>query len=394
MNVTEQAEALTKAWTEAQRQVWGGWMNMAQSAASGQGGLGGLGGLGGMGAPSFDPMAMMRQGMEAWTSAFGSTPTGKLAGDMFNSQSSMLKVMDLVVKSWGVVAPNLQSGTPWQPDFQKLFDGWMQQFGSAQERTQGMMEGMQLLAQAPQNWMQVMAPFAGYVGQAFDTGHMEKLLGTGGFMDALQGSPFLNQFMLFGKSAENAISGLSELPAAGIAREKNAKLFRAMDALSDVRKATIKYDLAMAKGLRVAVERLMEALAGKAEKGEQITSLRELMKLWFQIADKTLTEEFTSSDFVVVQDEMTDAMMSFKLRQRELVEMFLTQMDMPTRTEVDDAFRTIHDLKKQVRQLKKQMKAISDQPAVAEATPAPARKAAPRKAAAKEAAPKEEPAAG
>ena len=255
---------------------------------------------------------------------------------------------------------------------------------------------MSLLAQAPQNWLQVMAPFAGYVGQAFDTGHMEKLLGGDGFMDALGGSPFLNQFMLFGKSAENAISGLSELPRAGVAREKNAKLFRAMDALSDVRKATIKYDLAMAKGLQVAIERLMEALAAKAEKSEQITSLRDLMKLWFQIADKTLTAEFTSSDFVVVQDEMTNAMMNFKLRQRELVEMFLTQMDMPTRTEVDDAFRTIHDLKKQVRQLKKQIKAISDRPAIEAApAPAPARKAAaPRKtAAAKAAAPKEEPAA-
>lgn len=381
MNVTEQAEALTKAWTEAQRQIWGGWMNLAQSAGANQGFGGG-----------FDPMAMMRQGMEAWSSTMSGTPMGKLSGDMFSSQTSMMKVMDLIVRSWGVVAPNLEAGKPWQPDFQKLFGDWMQQFGSAQDRTKGAMESLQMLAQAPQNWMRVMTPWAGFAGQAFDTGHFEKLLGGAeGIREALGGSPFLNQFMLFGKSAENAISGLSDLPRAGLTREANAKVLRAVDALSDVRKATLKYDMAMANSMRVAVERLMEHLAALSEKGEQITTLRGLMKIWFQIADKTLTEEFCSTDFIAVQDEMTDAMMNYKIRQRELVEMALTSLDMPTRTEVDDAYRSIHELKKQVRQLKKQVQELSGSQA---SVPAPARKTASKKVAAKdEAAASEEPAA-
>lgn len=383
MNVTEQADALTKAWTEAQRQIWGGWMNLAQSAGAAQGA-----------GPSFDPMAMMRQGMDAWSSAMGGTPMGKLTGNMFDSQTSMMKVMDLIVRSWGVVAPNLEAGKPWQPDFQNLFNNWMQQFGSVQDRSKEAMESMKLLAQAPQNWLRVMTPWAGFMGQAFDTGHFEQLLGGAeGIREALGGSPFLNQVMLFGKSAENAISGLSDLPRAGLTRETNAKVLRAVDALSDVRKATLKYDMAMAQGMRVAVERLMEHLAALSEKGEQITTLRGLMKVWFQIADKTLTEEFCSADFVAVQDEMTNAMMTFKLRQRELVEMALTSLDMPTRTEVDDAYRSIHDLKKQVRQMKRQLKELSEAKAPAAAS---AKKPAPKKAAAKEepAPASEEPAAG
>ena len=58
MNWTEQADTMMKAWTEAQKQMWSGWYDLAQSSSGGQRGLGPM-----------DPSYWLRQGMEAWTKA-------------------------------------------------------------------------------------------------------------------------------------------------------------------------------------------------------------------------------------------------------------------------------------------------------------------------------------
>jgi polyhydroxyalkanoate synthesis regulator phasin len=82
---------------------------------------------------------------------------------------------------------------------------------------------------------------------------------------------------------------------------------------------------------------------------------------------------------VDLQRELSAAGMRFKIEQRQVTEMLMETLGMPTRTELDDAYRSLYELRREVKALKKALQA-KEAPKQKE----PAKKAAPvPKAAAK-----------
>jgi len=56
--------------------------------------------------------------------------------------------------------------------------------------------------------------------------------------------------------------------------------------------------------------------------------------------------------------------MSYRLREREIVEVWLQMYDLPTRSELDEAHRRIYELRKEVKTLKRALAELSPSPAV------------------------------
>ena len=54
-----------------------------------------------------------------------------------------------------------------------------------------------------------------------------------------------------------------------------------------------------------------------ADKGDKVTSPRDLMRTWYSIADQTLMQKFNTAEFLTIQDKLTDALMGHKKAQRE-----------------------------------------------------------------------------
>lgn len=366
MNWTDQAQAMMNTWTEAQKQLWEGWYDLARNAP----------GMTGMPNVS-DPLSWLKQGMGAWTKGSGDTSQWA-AGNIFGSQANMMRSLELLTKAWQTVAPNLEAGKPWQPDLQRFLDQWTKQITAVPERTMGAGKNVtDLWTSFLGEWGTVLKPWLSSFSQAGMSGHFGEML--------LGGSSPLARMLTMREDMEPAFEGLADIPTVGVAREQQAKLLRAFDAFVDMRKSSVKYHAAMAKAIEQAVERTMEHLAGLAQKGEQITSVRELMRVWVRVADRSFTELYNSEEFTAVQKDMSQAALTYKLAQREVLEMVFKALDIPTRTEVDDAYRTLHHLKKEVRELRKalhsaQAKQALQPPAEKAAAEKPATK---RKAAAK-----------
>jgi len=96
--------------------------------------------------------------------------------------------------------------------------------------------------------------------------------------------------------------------------------------------------------------------------------VRDLMKLWFTSADGTLMHVFNSPEFLAIQDEMTTANNELRTHQRAVLEDIYQQLDIPTRSEIDDAYKIIHDLKIEVRALKKALAAATGTKVAAKGT--------------------------
>lgn len=342
MNWTDQAQAMMNTWTEAQKHIWEGWYDLARNAP----------GLGGMPNVS-DPLSWLKQGMGAWTKGSGDTSQWA-AGNIFGSQATMMRSLELLTKAWQTVAPNLEAGKPWQPDLQRFLDQWTKQMTVLPERAMGAGKNVtDLWSSFLGEWGTVLKPWVSSLSQVGMAGHVGEML--------LGGSSPLARMLTMREDMEPAFEGLSEIPSIGVAREQQAKILRAFDAFVDLRKSSVKYHAAMAKAIEQAVERTMEHLTGLAQKGEQITSVRELMRIWVRVADRSFTELYNSEDFTAVQKDMSQAALTYKLAQREVLEMVMKSLDIPTRTEVDDAYRTLHNLKKEVRELRKALHAAKAQ---------------------------------
>jgi class III poly(R)-hydroxyalkanoic acid synthase PhaE subunit len=174
-----------------------------------------------------------------------------------------------------------------------------------------------------------------------------------------------------------AFDRLAEIPSVGMSREQNAKILRMFDAFVDLRKVNLQYRTVLARAMEQAVERTMGKLAEMAKEGKQINSVRDLTRLWLGVADGVFTEMYASTEYVDLQHKMSAAGMKFRIEQRQVVEMFLETLGMPTRSELDDAYRSLYEVRKEVKALKKAL-AASQAP-----KPAARKSATPAKAPAK-----------
>ena len=343
MDWSAQTNEMMKTWGEAQKQLWSGWMSLAQGANLGQG------------APMFDPMQIFRMGADAW-SGLREGPSQRLAGNILGTPDVMTRSMNMLMQAWQMVAPKLEAGKPWQPDLQKLLEQWREEVSAMPKRTASAAgDFAQLSKSLFERWTPITAPWLSMISQATSAHPGEAFLsGTAG-MGQLAGF----QEMFRGPFAQMSVG---ELPRATVAREKMGKMLKMVDALKDLQDAQKQYQKTLSAGLAESVEKTIEHLVKLAEKGEKVTSPRDLMRTWYSIADRTLMQKFNTPEFLAVQDKLTDALMSHKKAQREAMEIVYNSLEIPTRSEIDEAYKDIHALKREVRSLRRAVKDASAKP--------------------------------
>ena len=107
-----------------------------------------------------------------------------------------------------------------------------------------------------------------------------------------------------------------------------------------------------------AQESLMSRLVCMGEKGEKITTLRELYDLWVDTLEKAYSELFGNESFAALQGRYVNASLLFRRRQGELLDELMATIGLPGRKEVDQIHRHVHDLRIELRWVKREMRAM------------------------------------
>lgn len=344
MDATEQIGTAVNTWTEAQKRLVDGWMGLLNSAAA-------------VNTGSPDPAEWLKNSADAFGK--GTSEAGReLLDKLLSGQNAAKQATDFFLKAWKVVAPSVDAGKDWRVDFENFSKQWSEQMASSLDRSTGMMKDLTDLTKSMgKDWPPVLLPWLAFMGQSSTAGHLGEA--------TLGGAANLTRLLAMESELFPFLSGLAEMPRAGLTREKNAKLLRYLDAVVDARRTNLKFQTMMAQGMGKAVEATIDRLAQLKAKGEKISSVRDLMKLWFTSADGTLMHVFNSPEFLAIQDEMTTANNELRIRQRAMLEDVYLQLDIPTRSEIDDTYKIIHDLKIEVRALKKALAAATGTKVVA-----------------------------
>jgi class III poly(R)-hydroxyalkanoic acid synthase PhaE subunit len=317
-NPNEQLGGIVNAWADSQKRMWGDWSALLQNLPGGK----------------ESPIEAAKKGVEAATQ--GTNDAARMLMDrMTSSQGAMNRVMDFFFKSMKIVAPNLEANKDWRPDLKGFAEQWAKESTAMLERSFGLGSHLgSLSGTLSKDLPEAMGPWLSFLMQAASSGHVgEAMLG---------GTAGLNRLLSMEGDA-SALAGIGEIPLFGASREKNAKLLRLVDAVVDLRKNSLSFHTAFAEALAKAVEATVEELGKVAAKGEKIT------------ADKSLLVTFNTQEFLDKQNAFTKAQQQFKLAQRSVVEDIFRGLDMPTRSELDETYQVIHELKKEVRALRQEL---------------------------------------
>jgi polyhydroxyalkanoate synthase subunit PhaE len=99
-------------------------------------------------------------------------------------------------------------------------------------------------------------------------------------------------------------------------------------------------------------------LSRTAAEGHPAKAGRELLDRWTSILNQKLQTVQRSEQFLSAQRKMLDALLSSRAREREVIEAITNAFDLPTRTELDDAHGTLHNLKREVRALRRELESM------------------------------------
>lgn len=124
-------------------------------------------------------------------------------------------------------------------------------------------------------------------------------------------------------------------------------------AVYNIKNAELQY-MMYTQGTKV-MDKVAENIVNKIQNGEEVNSLMNLFQEWMNLSDKTYVSLFESDEYSQLMAEVSAMQLKLKKDFELQMEKMMTGIPVATRSEMDEMYKTIYDLKKQVRQMEKMM---------------------------------------
>lgn len=144
----------------------------------------------------------------------------------------------------------------------------------------------------------------------------------------------------------------------------------------NIKNAEMQY-MIYEKGAQV-MDKVAESIINKQENGEEVGSIMALYQEWLNISDAAFVALFESDEYAKIMAETASLKMQLTKEIEQKMEKSLSNIPVATRSEMEELYKVIYDLKKQVRQLEKMMEMEQEDEEVV-APKAAAKKSASRK---------------
>lgn len=323
--------------------------------------------------------------MQQWGNMF-SMDAFKKSNENWNSL--MNQYQEILNTNWAKLQENLQNGTAQDAyknmvnateGFTKFYEMWAPMWKSIQDKTFNlevfkqwtnpevykdlMDKYLGLMPESNRNYLNQMTGMMrdGFkqMNQAFSQNYqqMKSMMGT--MMPDMNASGFFGNML----SGYNQFSGMMNDAAAPFTKmmtpnQQTKTMMEWQDianrmAVYNIKNSELQY-MMYQQGLKV-MENLAENIIDKIQNGEETSSMMALYQEWMNLSDKTYVALFESDEYSKLMAEVSAMQLKLKKDIELQAEKFMAGIPVATRSEVDELYRTIYDLKKQVRQLEKMM---------------------------------------
>jgi class III poly(R)-hydroxyalkanoic acid synthase PhaE subunit len=163
------------------------------------------------------------------------------------------------------------------------------------------------------------------------------------------------------KNYEETLGKILRAPSLGYFREFNDKLNRVIDTYIHYSIAMAEYFVPFYQAGQTAGKELFNHIT--KYRGQEITSdtLKEFYRLWWTVNEDTYYEMFQSEEFTKLLGEVLQHGLFFRKYVDELTDELVKFTSLPSKKDMDDLYRSIHELKKEVRLQKKKINELEKQ---------------------------------
>ena len=154
---------------------------------------------------------------------------------------------------------------------------------------------------------------------------------------------------------QNAVSPIAKMITPNQHTKNAAEWAEIADriAIYNIKNAEMQY-MVYQQGNKV-MDKLIENITNKVENGTEVNSVTALYQEWLNIGDKVFVELFESDDYSKLMAEVSSIQLKLRKEMDLQAEKMLGGLPVATRSEMDELYKVIYDLKKEVRQLEKMM---------------------------------------
>ena len=163
---------------------------------------------------------------------------------------------------------------------------------------------------------------------------------------------FHNTFGAF----ENTFGRSFHMPAVGKDREKIELMSRCLDDMSVYLSKNAEFQHAMYLAGLEATEKVVAELALRVEQGQDMSRFDTFFDLWIDVHEKTYYALFQTADYARLKGDLLDAGLNARKHYFKLMEMVLFDLPIALRSEMDDLYKTLYELRRKVKQLEARLK--------------------------------------
>jgi hypothetical protein len=174
------------------------------------------------------------------------------------------------------------------------------------------------------------------------------------------------------KAYEASLGKLVRTPGLGYFRESYEKLMAGIDSLVEFSIVLADFNGALYQAGVAAMQKLLEKLGESMAAGEYPNTFREFYEQWWKTNEDIYEDLFRTEEFGKLLGQIVDRGMQFRKAYHEFVEEMVKQLDLPvpTRSEMDNLYKTVYELKKTVRRQAKELESLKNIPSKSKAASA------------------------
>lgn len=178
------------------------------------------------------------------------------------------------------------------------------------------------------------------------------------FQDSLGNGPqgYIEFLEVWQKSYEESLGKLMDAPTYGRDMDFWKQQKASFDRFIKYNIANAKFHASLFEIAQDATKQVLNDYVEMQSQGNQPKTFEEFYKYWSKVVSSTYEKVLFSENLSVLSGNVVDAMSRFKLEYDKLCEMYLKNMPVPKNSDMDDLYKTVYELKKELRALKKEIR--------------------------------------
>ena len=162
------------------------------------------------------------------------------------------------------------------------------------------------------------------------------------------------------KAYDQTFGILVKSPVVGSAREMLEQNNKAIDAMIEMLVSVSEF---MTKSSTVGYKYSKDAFADyikSLEKGEGVKTFKEFYDMWSKHVENAMETYFYTDEFSKLIAKTADSAMIFKIEYNKLVEKALADLPIVTISQVDNVYKKVYDIRRELRNLQKEMEDLKN----------------------------------